>query len=191
MRIRFDVLAVLSILVLGASSGCQMKRSITCAASSGDREACEAKSDDCMVIQESKCQGSSPDCYNWCRPDDEKKQCALFPDSGRNCPRDGRIFAGGQVQDIAKYKWAYDRLSPFARTLANRKIEKADYDRLSEADKAQLCGAVKDDPCHMQWNGEKNVAECTFGPIHCEECTYVGKPIRCQAKNKCSGVICL
>ncbi|MBS1963742.1 MAG: hypothetical protein JST04_16145 [Bdellovibrionales bacterium] len=191
MRNRVLGFLVFAIFALGAAPGCQMKRSITCSVSSGDRAACEAKSDDCMVIQESKCQGSDPICYNWCHPDDERKICAEFPDSGANCPRDGRLFSAGTVREIEKYKWAYDHLSPFGRTLSGKTLTKNDYDQLTNEDKGQLCGSVKDDPCHMQWSTGKNVAECVFGPLHCEACAYIGKPIRCQAKNKCSGVICL
>jgi hypothetical protein len=93
-------------------------------------------------------------------------------------------------EDIAKYKWAFEKLSPFAQGLAGKKISKSDFDQLTPNDGRTLCGAFPNESCQLAWDEKTESANCVTGALNCAACNFVSPKFQCGAKNKCNGVIC-
>lgn len=190
MRNRHYFYLLVVIFVSFATAGCQCTRQIKCS-SINSREAC-LEVDDCQTLTHPTCSGEK--CQTtYCQPSHQKNACA--PDDElirRSCPRDSRTFQNGSVPaDIEKQKWAYEKLSPFAKTLAGKKIAKADLAQLTPADSDALCQVYPKESCKLAWNEAKQMVLCETGPINCEACLFSMPKFQCGAKNKCNGVICL
>ncbi len=190
MRSRDFIYLVLAIFFSFATTSCQCTRQIKCSSLSS-REAC-LEDDDCQTLTFPSCSGEK--CQTtYCQPSYEKNACS--PDEmivNRSCPRDSRTFENGAIPaDIEKQKWAFEKLSPFAKSLAGKKITKADLEQLTPADSDAICQTYPKESCKLAWNESKQEVVCDTGLINCEGCLFVNPKFKCGAKNKCNGVICL
>jgi hypothetical protein len=177
------------LLLALVASGCQCARAAKCSAASGHREQCEAMADDCMTLVEDRCVGTP--CPSLCTADESQQACLLPADWHARCPADARIFANGSVLDLHPYAWKLARLSDAGVAVANKRLTQEDVASLTLQDRQELCGAYPSEPCDLKWDDAQQVAVCTVPADACAHCQFVGKPVVCQAKNKCSGVICL
>lgn len=172
-----------------ALTNCQCSRQIKCSSYSGSRENCLAHGNDCQVVNFPSCGGAA--CPKECEASLEKNACVFDPKSN-HCPRDSRTFHGGSIPaDIEKYKFAWEKLSPFARTLAGKTLTKADVEKLTAADSDAFCSSYPGELCKLKWDESKQNAVCDPGNPKCELCVFNDPPAQCSALNKCNGVICL
>lgn len=184
---RVALIALLGALLL---SSCSIKRGIKCSMASGDAEACRALADECNLSGGPRCDGACPGAY--CGVDEARTGCGLQQGWERNCPRDSRIFSGGRVGDLEKYKWAAAKMSPAAVKLSGKQLTKEDVASITQEDRRQICGAYPQETCELAWDEGKGYAVCHLPVANpCGGCQLKMEPWKCTPKNLCSGVICL
>jgi hypothetical protein len=188
-KTKLIALTLLTLLSM-ALTNCQCSREIKCGQLSGQREACD-RDDDCRSMTHPYCAGAAAKHLS-CRVDVSQNKCV--PDTERpNCPRDLRLFtpfSGSIPSDLQTYKWAYDKLSDRAKTMVGKKLTKTDVEALTATDSDILCSVISGQTCKMAWDEKAGKAVCFSGAEECGSAKVVSPPNKCQAKNKCGGVIC-
>jgi hypothetical protein len=152
-------------------------------------EQCAARPEWCNLLGGTSCV-SSNGAANYCRPDEASQTCRRdrYLEAAR-CPRDGRLVVAGQVADLSRFALIRKRISPFAWELSGSPIRKQDFERLTDKDRQELCGAY-DEPCRLTWDEAGSRARCAVVSDPCAGVRFKSEPLRCQPKNLCSGVIC-
>jgi len=190
-------LAFLTPLFLSSCDFMHIKQREFCRQASGNPEKCQERPDWCTSLGGPKCEGVEAQCWGggaYCRADAPSQKCVADPSEASQRCHDGRgLMRAGVLIDgkLAQKEWLSARLSPSAIALVSQKISEEQLKALSEGDRREICGAYPNEPCFLAWNQKAQMAECQTSADACSGCRFKMDAYVCQAKNLCSGVICL
>lgn len=149
-------------------------------------EECRSRPDWCFALGGPSCVGPAW-VATYCEPHAASRSCVRSSRSSSGCPRDARFVDRG-VLLLSSHPWKQARLTPETRALAGEKLTVDHVAQLAAGDRRELCGALPDEPCELTWGAQG--AQCQLLAEPCADARYREEPVRCHAKNLCSGVIC-
>lgn len=175
MKKHFNLL-LLGLVLLGISCT-QAKLEAKCSRLKFDE--CRRESSDCFPVFANQCSGCDT---KSCIGNGATQKCEIQI----KCPENNNLINDGIIADLKRYPWIAEGATEHIRQFSGRAVTMAEFKLLDEKDRQFLCG--KSPACVLVYQGEKLI--CEANKKYCEACKYEMKDYKCQAVNKCNGVIC-